>query len=67
MRLWYWFLSVLLIIGLALVILGQYHIFALEEYELGWELSMYGAIILGFLLAVGLLYLERWRRRWWQK
>ena len=67
MRLWYWLLLTLLVIGLILVLLGQYYIFILKEYGLGWELSLYGAIILGFVLAVGLLYFERWRRRWWQR
>ena len=67
MRLWYWFLLILLIIGLTLVFAGEYYILVIGEYGLGWELSIYGAIILGFLLAVGLLYFERWRRRWWQK
>ena len=67
MRLWYWFLLILLVIGLILVLLGQYYIFIVKEYGLGWELSMYGAIILSFVLAVGLLYFERWRRRWWQR
>lgn len=67
MRLWYRFLLILLVIGLILVLLGQYYIFIVKEYGLGWELSMYGVIILGFVLAVGLLYFERWRRRWWQR
>ena len=67
MRLWYWFLLILLAVGLVLFFVGQHRILVTEEYESGWELSLYGAIILGFLLAVGLLYFERWRRRWWQK
>jgi len=60
MRLWYWFLLILLAIGLILVFVGG-------EYGLGWELSLYGTIILSFLFAVGMLYFERWRRRLWQK
>ena len=67
MRLWYKFLLVLLVVGLILVFVGEYYILVVGEYGLGWELSVYGAIILAFLLAVGMLYFERWRRRWWQK
>lgn len=67
MRPWYWFLLILLVVGLVLVIVGQYRILVTEEYESGWELSLYGAIILGFLLAVAALYFERWRRRWWER
>jgi len=67
MRLWYWFLLILAVVGLALISFGQYYILVVKEYESGWELSIYGAIILGFLLAVGLLYFERWRRRWWER
>jgi len=59
MRLWNWFLLILLAIGLILVFVG--------EYGLGWELSLYGTIILSFLFAVGMLYFERWIRRLWQK
>jgi len=59
MRLWCWFLSILLVIGAIFVLLGQYYIFIVKEFGLGWEFSMYGAIILGFLLAIGLLYSER--------
>lgn len=65
MRLWYWFLLILLLIGLILVFIGEYLIFN-AQYGLGWEFSMYGAIVLAFVLAVGLLYFERWRRKWWR-
>jgi hypothetical protein len=67
MRLWYWFLLILLIVGFVLLVIGQYCIFALKEYGIGWELSLYSAFILGFLLAAAALYFERWRRRWWQR
>jgi len=67
MRLWYLFLLILLVAGLLLVILGEYYILVAKEYGLGWELSMYGAVILAFVLAVGFLYFERWRRRWWRR
>jgi len=66
-RLWYWFLLILLVVGIVLLAISQYYIFVLKEYGLGWELSIYSALILGFLLAVGMLYFERWRRKWWQK
>jgi len=65
MRLWYWFLLTLFLIGLILVFIGEYLIFN-AAYGLGFELSMYGAIILAFVLAVGFLYFERWRKRWWR-
>ncbi|TET19329.1 hypothetical protein E3J74_07130 [Candidatus Bathyarchaeota archaeon] len=64
MRLWYWFLLILFIVGFVLVVVSQYLIFVMGEFELSWKLSIYGAIILGFVLGVGALYFERWRRRW---
>jgi hypothetical protein len=67
MRLWYWFLLILLAIAIILVAVGQYYIFIVGKVGFGWELSMYGTVILAFLLAVGFLYFERWRRRWWEK
>lgn len=67
MRLWYWFLLILFIVGLILVLLGQYYILIVGEGGLGWELSVYGAVILAFVLAVGFAYFERWRRKWWQR
>jgi len=67
MRLWYWFLLILLVIGLVLLFVGQYYIFTLKEYGFGWELTVYSTFILGFLVAVAALYFERWRRRWWEK
>jgi cell division protein FtsW (lipid II flippase) len=67
MRLWYWFLLILLIVGLVLLFVAAYYIYILEEYEFGWELGIYGSIILGFLVAVAALYFERWRRRWWER
>jgi len=67
MRLWYWFLLILLAVGIVLLAISQYYIYILKEYGLGWELSIYSALILSFLLAVGMLYFERWRRKWWQK
>lgn len=67
MRLWYWFLLILLVVGLILVLVGQYYILIVGEHELGHVLSVYGAIVLGFLLAVVALYFERWRRKWWRR
>jgi uncharacterized membrane protein len=67
MRLWYWFLLILLVVGLVLLFVAQYHIYTLKEYEFGWELTVYVTIILGFLVAVVALYFERWKRRWWRK
>jgi hypothetical protein len=67
MRLWYWFLLILFLIGFALVSIGEYYMTVAGEIELGWELSLYGAIPLGVLGAIGLLYLERWWRRHMRK
>lgn len=70
MRPWYWFLSILSVTGILLFVISQYYIFALKQYGFGFELSLYSAIILGILMAIGLLYLERWwrkhMRRWWE-
>jgi hypothetical protein len=63
MRLWYWFLLILFIIGMMLFGLSQYYMFVLREYEFGWELSIYSAFIMSVLGAIGLLYLERWWKR----
>ena len=52
MRLWHWFLAILLGVGLALFFLGYYYI-QIGEVERGWELMVYSVFPLGFLLAVG--------------
>jgi hypothetical protein len=67
MRPWYWFLFILLVIGITLFALGEYYIMTVKNHSLGWDLSLYSILILGFLLAVAALYFERWRRKWWQR
>ena len=67
MRLWYWFLLIVLVLGIVLVSLGFYYIYQIGDYQRGWEFSVYGSMALAFVLAVGFLYFERWRRRWWEK
>jgi len=66
MKLWYLFLVILLIVGLALFFVGNYYI-QTGEVERGWELMLYSAFPLAFLIAVVALYFERWRRRWWER
>jgi uncharacterized membrane protein YhaH (DUF805 family) len=66
MKLWYWFLIVLLIVGLALLFAGSYYVQTGEKGR-GWELMMYSVFPLGLLIAVVALYFERWRKRWWER
>jgi len=65
MRLWYWFLLAVTILGLALVIIGyQYPSLGGEDYQQGFTLMMYGSFAVAFALAVVVLYFGRWRDRW---
>jgi hypothetical protein len=73
-RLWYWFLLILFILGLVLFLLGNYYFSIVDSEnpqskEFGWELMLYSVFPLAILLAIGLLYFERWwkkhMRRFW--
>jgi len=61
MRRWYWFLLVLFFVGLFLFVLGLYYLYMVGESQLGFELSMVGAVVWGVLLVVGMLYVARVR------
>ena len=61
MRRWYWFLLVLFFVGLVLFVLGLYFTCEAGERQLGFELSMVGAVVWGVLLVVGMLYVARVR------
>jgi hypothetical protein len=58
-RLRYWFLFVLLFFGLFLFVLGLYFTYIGGELQLGFDLSIIGAVLLGVVLAVGVLYVAR--------
>ena len=59
MRLRYWFVLVVFFVGLALFVLGLYLTYRSEELQLGFDLSIVGAVLLGVVLAVGMLYVAR--------
>jgi len=61
MRRWYWFLLLLFFVGLVLFVLGLYFTYEPGERQLGFELSMVGAVVWGVLLAIGMLYVARVR------
>ena len=61
MRRWYWFLLVLFFVGLVLFVLGLYFAYEAGERQLGFELSMVGAVVWGVLLAIEMLYVARVR------
>lgn len=61
MRRWFWFLLVLFFVGLVLFVLGLYFAYEAGERQLGFELSMVGAVVWGVLLAIGMLYVARVR------
>ncbi len=63
MKPWYWFLLLLSIACVLLFLISQYYIYVLKQKGFGFELSIYSAIILGILMAIGLFYLERWWRK----
>lgn len=60
MRLFYWFLLILLVVGFVLFIVGQYYM-SNEESRLGYGLSISGIVAFLILLAIGMLYLARVR------
>lgn len=57
MRVWYWFLFVLLLVGISLVFVGEYLVF-IQAYRLGFEFSVYGSIMLAFVVAVAFYVLK---------
>ena len=63
MRLWYWFLLAVTILGLALVIIGYQYPSLGGDHQQGFTLIMYGSFAVAFALAVAVLYFGRWRDR----
>ena len=53
----------LFVVGMVLFGLSEYYGSALGNFDASWTLGIYGALVKGVLLAIGLLYLERWWRR----
>ena len=64
MRLWYWFLLAVTILGLALVIIGYQYPSLGGDHQQGFNLMMCGTFTLAFVLAVVVLYWIRWSNRW---
>jgi polyferredoxin len=62
-RPWYLFLIFLFVVWVVLVGLSQYYTSVLGDFALGWTLGIYSLLVIGVLIAIGLLYLERWWRR----
>jgi hypothetical protein len=64
MRLWYWFLLAVTILGLALVIIGYKYPSIGGHYQQGFILMIYGSFALAFVLALAILYWIKWSTRW---
>jgi len=58
-RLRYWFVLTIFFVGLALFLLGLYLTHRSGELQLGFDLSIVGAVLLGVVLAVGMLYVAQ--------
>jgi hypothetical protein len=58
---WWWFLLFLFLVGVVLFLLGLYYAYGVGERRFGYALSVAGAVLLGVLLAVGMLYVARVR------
>ena len=58
MRLWYGFLLILFVIGVTFFVLGGG--FNFSDY------SLIAMFIFALLLAIIMLYLARWKKRWWE-
>jgi hypothetical protein len=58
-RLRYWFVLVVFFVGLFLFVLGLYFTYIGGELQLGFDLSIVGAVLLCVVLAVGVLYVAR--------
>ena len=64
MRLWYWFLLAIIVLGLALVIIGYQYPLIGGDHQQGFTIMTYGSIALAFALALSVIYFVRWRRFW---
>jgi hypothetical protein len=63
MRLRYWFLVTVFLVGLVLISMGLYYVLVVGDSQLGFELLMVGGIVWAVLMAVGMLYVARIRYR----
>lgn len=51
----------LFLVGVVLFLLGLYYLYGVGERRLGYDLSVAGAVLLGVLLTIGMLYVARVR------
>ena len=59
MRLRYWFVVAVFVVGLVLVCLGLYYSLVAGDSQLGHELLLVGGIAWAVLLTIGALYVAR--------
>jgi hypothetical protein len=59
MRRLYWFLLADFLVGFVLFVLGVYFIYVVGDFQLGFNVAMVGAVLLGVLLAVAALFVAR--------
>jgi hypothetical protein len=65
MGLWYKFLLVLFLIGISPTALFFYLLYT--NNPLSRDLFLPSLIAMAVLFAMGALYYERWRRKWWKR
>lgn len=65
MELWYKFLLVLFLIGISPTALFFYLLYT--NNPLSRDLLLPSLIAMAVLFAMGALYYERWRRKWWKR
>jgi hypothetical protein len=63
MRLRYWFLVTVFLVGLVLISVGLYYVLVIGDSQLGFELLMVGGVVWAVLMTVGMLYVARIRYR----
>jgi len=66
MRLWYWFLLVVAILGFALIGIGYYYM-SIGDYKGGFNLMMYGTLPLAIVLAIAFVSFQRHAKNWWER
>jgi predicted anti-sigma-YlaC factor YlaD len=64
MKLWYWFLLAIIILGLTLVLIGYQYPSIGGDRQQGFTVMTFGSIALAFALALSVIYFVRWRRFW---
>ncbi len=63
MRLRYWFLAAVFLVGLVLISMGLYYVLVVGDSRLGFGLLMVGGVVWAVLIAAGMLYVARVRYR----